>query len=466
MRRRSPDTRRFDDRRDAGRQLAAALARRDYERPVVIALPRGGVPVAAEVAARLDAPLDVLIVRKLGWPLHPELGIGAIAEGGLQVRNDPLIASLGITAEELARVTASEQEEMDRRARRYRGDRSAVPVENRTAIVVDDGLATGFTARAALDIVRTRRPAKLVLAVPVAPSETVEALRDRADEVVCLRSPTHFLAIGQWYADFTQVGDDEVADLLARHGTGEDGAESSGTSRWHLTRDVRIPADGTLLPGTLSAPPDPIGTVVFAHGSGSSRLSPRNTAVAQTLNAGGLATLLFDLLDANEAADRNNVFDIGLLANRLDTAARWLESQPEVAGLPIGYFGASTGAAAALVAAAWRPEIAAVVSRGGRPDLALTLLGQVEAPTLLIVGGRDGPVLELNRRALTPLAHGSRLEVVPGATHLFSEPGALERVAELARDWFTSHLSPHDGTGDPGLSEPAVSTNTPPGGGA
>ncbi|HSJ46041.1 MAG TPA: phosphoribosyltransferase family protein [Euzebyales bacterium] len=464
MRRRSPDTRRFDDRRDAGRQLAAALARRDYEHPVVIALPRGGVPVAAEVAARLDAPLDVLIVRKLGWPQHPELGIGAIAQGGLEVRNDPLIASLGITEEELARVTATEQAEVDRRARRYRGDRPAAPVEGRTAIVVDDGLATGFTARAALDIVRARHPAKVVLAVPVAPSETVDAMRDRADEVVCLRTPTHFMAIGRWYADFTQVGDDEVAALLARHGSGHAAAESSGTPRRHQTRDVRIPADGTRLPGTLSVPPDPIGMVVFAHGSGSSRQSPRNTAVARTLNAAGLATLLFDLLDANEAADRNNVFDIGLLANRLDTATRWLESQPEAAGLPVGYFGASTGAAAALVAAAWRPAVAAVVSRGGRPDLARTL-GQVEAPTLLIVGGRDEPVLDLNTSALTQLGHGSRLEVVPGATHLFSEPGALERVAELAKDWFTTHLSPADGTGDPARSEPAVS-NRPPASGA
>jgi putative phosphoribosyl transferase len=195
------------------------------------------------------------------------------------------------------------------------------------------------------------------------------------------------------------------------------------------------------LAGLLCLPAPADGIVLFAHGSGSSRFSPRNTYVADALQAAGLATLLFDLLTEPEAADRARVFDIPLLAERLLTATRWTASQPETAALPIGYFGASTGAAAALVAAAQSDrDIAAVVSRGGRPDLADADLARVRAPTLLIVGGADHAVLDLNRAALAQLACEKDLAVVPGATHLFEEPGTLDKVIELARDWFVDHL--------------------------
>lgn len=207
---------------------------------------------------------------------------------------------------------------------------------------------------------------------------------------------------------------------------------------------MHIPLGTRRLAGTLSVPADPIGAVVFAHGSGSSRRSPRHVAVVRRLHAAGLATLLFDLLDDDEAAQRSNVFGIRLLADRLDRATRWLEAQPEVRDLPIGYFGASTGAAAALVAAAWHPSVRAVVTRGGRVDLAQERLGRVTTPTLLIVGSRDHPVVELNRRARPALGGHSRLAIVPGATHLFGEPGALEHVAALATDWFTGHLARRD----------------------
>jgi putative phosphoribosyl transferase len=208
-------------------------------------------------------------------------------------------------------------------------------------------------------------------------------------------------------------------------------------------RPVEIPAAGGItVPGELAGPVVPVGVVVFAHGSGSSRHSPRNLAVARTLNDAGLATLLFDLLTDDEAADRAKVFDIGLLADRLVAATRWLQRDPDVAGHPLGYFGASTGAAAALWAAAeLGVGIAAVVSRGGRPDLAAARLGEVSAPTLLIVGSRDTAVLDLNEQARRLLRCRSRLEIVPGATHLFEEPGAMEAVATLAAGWFTRHLS-------------------------
>jgi dienelactone hydrolase len=207
--------------------------------------------------------------------------------------------------------------------------------------------------------------------------------------------------------------------------------------------EVVIPAAAVRLAGHLSTPGAEAGIVVFAHGSGSSRHSPRNRFVADVLADAGLGTLLFDLLTAEEEQDRDNVFDIGLLAGRLDTATRWLRGQPGLAAARIGYFGASTGAAAALLAAAGPgARVAAVVSRGGRPDLAIPRLAEVRAPTLMIVGALDGMVLRMNREAQKYLRCENHLAVVPGASHLFEEPGTLERAAGLACDWFTRHLAP------------------------
>jgi len=207
------------------------------------------------------------------------------------------------------------------------------------------------------------------------------------------------------------------------------------------TREVEIAVGEVRLPGDLTLPPEPAGAVIFAHGSGSSRLSPRNRSVAGTIVDAGLATLLFDLLTAGEAADRANVFDIELLAERLLAATRRIRHEPEVGVLPIGYFGASTGAAAALWAAA-EPDarVRALVSRGGRPDLAGDRLEQVTAPTLLIVGGEDHTVMELNREAQRHLRCENDLVVIPGAGHLFEEPGALDEVAHWATGWFVAHL--------------------------
>lgn len=211
---------------------------------------------------------------------------------------------------------------------------------------------------------------------------------------------------------------------------------------------VTVEAGPARLPGILGVPHGPQGYVVFAHGSGSSRLSPRNRAVARYLQEHGFATLLFDLLTPSEAEDRTNVFDIDLLATRLEDAVAWTDTVPAVAGLPLGLFGASTGAAAALVAAAHLDErVSAVVSRGGRPDLAGRSLVAVTAPTLLIVGGRDHPVLELNRQAAELMHCEVSVAVVAGATHLFEEPGALEEVARLAEGWFRRHLRPPLTTG-------------------
>lgn len=432
----------FTDRLDAGRRLATRLNHLRGHSTVVLGLPRGGVPVAGEVARALDAPLDVIVVRKLGVPSQPELGLGALGEDGVRIINPRVVAALEVSEAEILTVQAREQVELERRARRYRGERLRSPLEGKTAVIVDDGIATGSTARAACQVARAHGARKVVLAVPVAPPGWEDRIGGDADEMVAFATPDPFWAIGEFYADFSPTPDEEVVACLeqARCRMAAEIEEPSVIRP--RNEDVEIDADGVVLAGHLSVPESATAMVVFAHGSGSSRHSPRNRQVAAVLNNAGLGTLLFDLLTGEEEPDRGNVFDVELLARRLGEATRWLRTEPSIGVLPIGYFGASTGAAAALWAAA-PPElsIGAVVSRGGRPDLAGPRLAAVAAPTLLIVGEFDASVLELNRRALAQMRCESAIAVVPGATHLFEEPGTLAEAARLARDWFVFHLA-------------------------
>lgn len=428
----------FADRADAGQRLAEALRPLAASDPVVLGLPRGGVPVACRVARELGAALDVIVVRKLGVPHHPELGFGAIGEGGVRVISEDIVRRGRVSEADVAAVERDEGAELLRRARAFRGDRPRIPLAGRTVIIVDDGIATGATALAACEVARAQGASRVVLAVPVAPPEAAERLGGKVDELVCLSTPHGFSAVGEWYRDFGQTPDEEVVSLLAR-------AAAPDSTR--TTVEVAVEAGGVVLPGALTEPGDSGALVVFAHGSGSSRHSPRNRAVAEALHRAGLGTLLFDLLTPAEEADRANVFDIGTLAGRLVDATAWVQRRDPV---PVGVFGASTGAAAALRAAAAvgterGAGIGAVVSRGGRPDLAGDRLGDVRAPTLLIVGGDDTRVLELNRQAQAELRCENRLDVVAGATHLFEEPGTLDEVAELAREWFTGHLAARTG---------------------
>jgi putative phosphoribosyl transferase len=447
----------FLDRADAGRRLASLLASLPtIERgpgSVVVGLPRGGIPVAYEIARALGAPLDVILVRKVGLPAQPELAMGAIGEDGVRVVNQDVVRAERISERQFAEVEKLERAELVRRAKRYRADHPRVPLTGKTAIVVDDGIATGSTARAACQVARAHGAARVVLAVPLAPQASLDALASVVDEVVCAEVPEPFLAIGQWYLDFAQTPDAEVVNLLRRADKGQGADDGAPTER-----DVIVLAGTVPLPGRLTVPARVRGVVVFAHGTGSGRSSPRNMFVAGTLHVAGLGSLLFDLLTPDEEADRANVFDIGLLAGRLSAATTWLRGQPGLERVPVGYFGASTGAAAALRAAAgytaesaagspagpgparYHGEIAAVVSRGGRPDLAGAWLGAVRAPTLLLVGGLDDRVLELNEAARAQLPGESRLVVIPGAGHLFAEPGTLEQVASLAREWFVRYL--------------------------
>ncbi|MGO8767259.1 phosphoribosyltransferase family protein [Mycobacterium sp.] len=442
----------FDDRADAGRQLARRLEEFRDKDIVVLGLPRGGVPVAFEVAKALGAPLDVLVVRKLGVPFQPELAFGAIGEGGVRVINESVVREIGLSGEDMAAVEAKQRAEVARRSERFRGAHDRVSLTGRTAVIVDDGVATGATAKAACEVARAQGARRVVLAVPISGRDVFALFSGYADEVISLQAPAFFYAVGQGYRNFTQTSDEEVAALLDRARRKSPELTVADTPDDPPLRDeeVRVSAGPVMVAGHLTIPERPVGIVVFAHGSGSSRHSPRNRYVAEVLNGAGLGTLLFDLLTPDEERNRANVFDIQMLARRLVDVTEWLTTQPYVAALPVGYFGASTGAGAALVAAAnSRVKVGAVVSRGGRPDLAGPALTKVRAPTLLMVGGRDGEVLELNRRAQAMIPGECELTVVPGATHLFEEPGTLEQVAMLARDWFIDHLSRVGATANP-----------------
>ena len=431
----------FADRVEGGRALAKELSHLAGRDDVVIAaLPRGGVPVAAEVAEALGVTLDVIVVRKLGIPFQPEVAMGAIGEGGIRILDQETVTLARVTAKEVEAVEARERVELDRRADTYRQGRPRTNLSGRTVVIVDDGIATGSTAKAACGVARANGATEVVLAVPVAPADWVDRLAGFADDFVAVETPRRFRAVGQFYRRFGQTTDDEVISLLRAHV--DRGVDTDRDLPSIPTdSDVEIDAAGVVLSGRLTVPTDPRGIVIFVHGSGSSRHSPRNQWVAHHMNESGLATLLCDLLTSAEEVDRSNVFDIELLAGRLAGVTAWVRRREELSRLPYGLFGASTGAAAALWAASeadCSPD--AIVSRGGRPDLAGPRLSRVDAPTLLIVGGRDEGVLDLNQQAQRELGCVNRLVVIPGATHLFEEPGALAAAAAAATSWFHHHL--------------------------
>lgn len=430
----------FASRAEAGQQLASRLAELTLERPVVYALPRGGVPVAIEIADRLDAPLDLVLVRKLGAPGNPELALGAIVEGTPPhtVINEHVRRMSGADDLYVNAIRDQELQEMERRRRKYVGDHPRRNPAGCTAIVVDDGLATGATMKAALSALRNQGAARIVVALPVAPVQTLPEIDELSDDVICLHPSERFRGVGGFYRDFHQLTDAETIGLLRQAWARHD-VKAPDLKTPYDQREVSIPPLG--LKGDLHVPRNPRGIVLFAHGSGSSRRSPRNTHVAQSLNEKGFATLLLDLLTPEEERDRRNVFEIAMLADRLIQASIWIASEPDIADLPLGLFGASTGAGAALVAAArLKDRVEAVVSRGGRPDMATGFLGMVNAPTLLVVGGNDREVIALNRQAYAALTCEKRLQIVPGAGHLFEEPGTLDAVIDHAVAWFQHHL--------------------------
>lgn len=408
---------------------------------MVLGLPRGGVAVAFEAARALDAPLDVIVVRRLGVPFHPELGMGAIGEGGVRVLHDEVMWRSGVTVAELAEAEARQRAELDRQARLYRGGRARADVSGRTAVLVDDGIKTGSTADVACCVARAQGADRVVLAVPVAPPEVLERLRESVDELVCLEEPNPFGTIGQSYREFAQLPDSAVVDLLRRAERAHPAPTVEDPRVLVRDEEVEVAADGVRLGAHLAVPERASGIVVFAHSSATSRHGAGSRYVAGVFHRAGLGTLLVDLLSGGEEYDRDTVFDLELLGRRLLDVTAWLRTRREAE--LIGYFGAGVGAAAALWAAAQESVgVTAVVSRGGRPDLAADRLAEVRAATLLIVGGRDDAMLDLHRRAQDLLRCEHRLAVVPSATHDFEEEGTFDAAAGLATEWFLRYLAP------------------------
>ncbi|UOF02914.1 phosphoribosyltransferase family protein [Bdellovibrio reynosensis] len=419
---------RFKDREEAAKLLSEKLIHLKNENPIVLAIPRGAVPIAAKVAEQLDAPMDLVLIKKIGAIHNPELAIGAISEDGHTFFNKELVQILGITSETQNKLAQTKLAELKEQKERLLGDRASFEIKDRTVIIVDDGIATGATLISSIQFLRHKNPKKIIVAAPVGAKDTIKKIEKIADDVIVLMAPVDFIAVGLWYETFDQVSDKEVRELLKPQKL------SLSTSK----KSVQIPIQGGTLKGDLHVSKDMKGLVLFAHGSGSSRLSPRNRYVADCLNQENFGTLLLDLLTEEEALERSQVFDIPKLAERLQTATLWIHNQFK--NTPLGYFGASTGAGAALVAAT-KPNLSikAVVSRGGRPDLAGEYLSKVKAPTLLIVGGADDIVITLNMQAQKRLRN-CELIIVPDATHLFEEEGALDQVVDHAIKWFKHYL--------------------------
>jgi putative phosphoribosyl transferase len=441
----------FMDRYHAGRCLSAELAHLRDRDVVVLGLPRGGVPVASEVARELDAPLDVVVVRKLGVPHQEEYAMGAIGEGGVRVLDPDVVARAGVSQAAVREVEQRERAVLDARVASLRGGRPWVPLEGRVVVVVDDGIATGSTVRAACEVARRRGAARVVVASPVAPAGTTAA-ELTADELVCCATPWGFRAVGAYYRDFGATTDEEVRALLDDVGR-DAGSRTAATGAVEaVDTEVDIPlVGGVVLRGHLRLPAGSTGVVVFAHGSGGSRRSPRDQYVAHQLQLAGLGTLLVDLLAPDEQDEGRNAFDVPLLGDRLGQVSRWLKARPETSSCRLGYFGAGTGAGAALWAAA-EPgsRVDAVVSRGGRPELARERLPWVQAPTLLIVGSADPVALDLNQRAQARMRCPTRLVVVPGEMRRCEGPGTLEEVTRLASTWFSGLLLGDDDTAGAG----------------
>jgi putative phosphoribosyl transferase len=437
----------FENRQEAGRLLAHRLNQyKSAPQTIVLGLARGGVVVAAEVALALSLPLNVVVPRKIGAPGNPELALGSIMEDGSGIFNTSIIHMLGVSRSYLDREIEREKARAHQRLTLYRQYAPLPNLEDQTIILVDDGVATGSTMLASIQAMRQAEVKQVVVAVPVASTDALALLEKEADEVVCLFSREDFVGVGMYYRRFDQTEDEEVVHLLKHAHETQAKKKNPPSTHFQVQNEVHIPLGrGVTLVGELVVPSEAKGIVLFAHGSGSSRFSPRNQFVAKALQNHHLGTLLVDLLTSEEDRvdqfTREFRFNIDLLAERLIGVTDWLLKQDTGRTLSIGYFGASTGAAAALIAAADKfDQIAAVVSRGGRPDLAELTLSEVKAPTLLIVGGEDTIVIELNEQAYAKLTCQKKLEIVPGATHLFEEPGTLEQVAHLAAQWFVTYL--------------------------
>lgn len=444
----------FTDRTDAGRRLAQALAPFEDKNPLVVALPRGGVPVGYEVARSLGAPLDVLVTRRLLAPGDENVNIGAIGPGGVRYLDTAKIRDLGITDGQLEDLAADASAEVEARSRRFRGTSRPLSVRGRIVILVDDGIMDDASARLAARILRSLGPKRLILATPVAPPRTLEVLRDEVDGLVFLVSPEDVGSLDTWYREYPEISDGDVETYLHEAHKDLERIAEKGRRPPEVRvepppamaqRAVKIEVGDKTLNGLLAIPEDAKGVVLFGHSSGSNRYTPRNQQLAEQLREAGLATLLVDLLTPEEAAEdvRTQRYrsDIGTLARRVIGAIDWLAEQANTKVLPVAAYGTGTSAALGVVAARQRPErVQALIGRSGRMDLVQSALDEIEVPMLLIVGEEDTETLEINREALQALAGPAELMLVPETGPIFEAPEVIEMMAEGIAGWCHQHL--------------------------
>lgn len=432
----------FLDRRHAGHLVAQHLAGHKFERPLVFALASGGVPLGFEVARQLHAPLEVLVIGKLTTSLHPEFGIGALAEDGHYWIDKKNAKAIGATALEIEKCLQREEAEMERKIKLFRHGQALPSVKGRLVILVDDGLATGVSAKVACHFLKRSGAQKVVLAVPVCSPKAIEGLSAEFDQVICLERPPFFYHVGQFYREFEEPSDEAVMSLLKESRDPQKNSPALPKPAHFFQpgqEEVELSVKGASLRGLLTVPAMPQGIVIFANSSSNGRTGPRNQQVAKTLGQAGIATLSMDLLTEKETEDASYIFDITLLSSRLMVAVNFIREKMGE-DLPLGLFAVSTGAGAALtVAAELKEKVQAVVCRGGRPDLALSSLPEVTAPVLFIVGGNDTRLIQVNSECMRFIKR-AKLILVNGAGHLFEELGTLEAVSQHAQIWFDQFL--------------------------
>lgn len=421
----------YADRHDAGRRLAALLHDRRFEDPLVIGIARGGMPVAAEVARALGAPLDIVIVRKIGVPWNPELAIGAVAEGELVMVDEQAAAQLHLSAQEVDAAVARALEELAAAIARLRRGRPRIGVRGRSVILVDDGLATGRQAQAAIAALRSRGALHITLALPVGAPESVQALSHSVDEALCAATPQHLRAIGDWYEDFRPTSDEEMLALLCEHAGAARRSALIGSAAPKASGELVVP---------WSAPGH--GVIVFAPADRAPAEADLAAHLAMALQHAGFATLTLAGARSDRAQPQDARRDVQRTAQLTREATDWLRSQPESARLPIGYLGSGTAAAGALVAASrLRSAVGALVAYAPRLELTGGAIALLEAPTLLIVPEQDRELIALCHAAREAMQCESRVALAPGRSPLALAESAREPLAALIIDWFARHIS-------------------------
>jgi putative phosphoribosyl transferase len=430
----------FHDRTDAGQQLVGQLERFRGSDAVVLAVPSGGVIVGTEVAKGLGLRMDVIVVRSVRLPRDPSLVVAVVAEGGEQIIDDDAVEALEAPSSELWAALTSERSEIARRVGLYRLRRFHVDLHGFIAIVVLDLLDEPLLAALACKVARLRGASRVVIAAPIGTSDIFTELQEHADEITLLESPDEVGDAEEHFGKFGPVADSVVLDHLDASVVRDGEPDPPLTSVDHVS-DLRVEAvvmlsDGAALRGIVMLPHLATGVVIFVHGAGSDAGSPRDELVATALSEVGIASLRFNLLTEFEQYRKLEI-DAQSMVERLAGVIAWVRRQVDLRGLPLGLNGANSGIIGVLALAA-EPgaDIVAIVSRGGRPDEFAVGIHEVITPALFIVGGADESILEANRATAMLIDAPSEISVIPGASHQFIEPGSMEMVADITRDWF------------------------------